>query len=63
MYLIMELYTEIYKEFLKLNNKKTTQFKNEWGLPGGPVAKSLLPNAGGRSSIPSQELERSHMPQ
>ena len=43
MYLIMELYTEIYKEFLKLNNKKTTQFKNEWGLPGGPVAKSLLP--------------------
>ena len=33
-----------------------------WNFPGGPVAKTLTPNAGGQGSIPGQRT-RSHMPQ
>ena len=44
--------SKIYKEILKLNNKKTTQFKNGQAFPGGAVVESLPADAGGAGSSP-----------
>ena len=51
---------------MKLVYVKTSNFhckrQRTWDFPGGPVARTPVPNAGGLDSIPGQGTG-SHMPQ
>ena len=51
---------------MKLVYVKTSNFhckrRRPWDFPGGPVARTPAPNAGGLGSIPGQGTG-SHMPQ